>query len=81
MVSAHARSARDPVARLSVRQREVLALLAEGASNAAIARKLSVTERAVVQHCSNIYDQLGLYPSDDEHRRVLAVLRYLASQS
>jgi DNA-binding NarL/FixJ family response regulator len=81
MVAAHARSARDPVARLSVRQREVLALMAEGASNAAIARKLSITERAVVQHSSNIYDQLGLQPSDDEHRRVLAVLRYLASQS
>jgi DNA-binding NarL/FixJ family response regulator len=81
MVAAHARSARDPVARLSVRQREVLALMAEGASNAAIARKLSVTERAVVRHCSNIYDQLGLQLSDDEHRRVLAVLRYLASRS
>ncbi len=81
MVAAKARSASDPVARLSARQREVLALMAEGASNAAIARKLSVTERAVVQHCSNIYDQLGLQPSDDEHRRVLAVLRYLARRS
>jgi DNA-binding NarL/FixJ family response regulator len=81
MVAARARSDRDPVARLSARQREVLALMAEGASNAAIARKLSVSERAVVAHCSNIYGQLGFQPSDDEHRRVLAVLRYLASQS
>lgn len=71
---------RDPVARLSPRQREVLALLAEGASNAAIARELSITERAVKQHCSNIYDQLGLQPSDDKHRRVLAVIRFLTSE-
>jgi DNA-binding NarL/FixJ family response regulator len=69
----------DSVTRLSVRQCEVLALLAEGASNAAIARRLSITERAVVAHCSNIYDRLGLAISEDEHRRVLAVLRYLAS--
>lgn len=81
MVAAKARSARDPVARLSARQREVLALMAEGASNAAIARKLSITERAVVQHCSNIYSQLGLELSDDAHRRVLAVLHYLAQHS
>lgn len=73
-------SRRDPVARLSPRQLEVLALIAEGASNAAIARRLCVTERAVKQHCSNIYDSLGLQPSDDEHRRVLAVIRFLASK-
>ena len=64
---------------LSARQREVLALMAEGASNAAIARALSITERAVVRHSSNIYDQLGLVPSEDEHRRVVAVLCYLAA--
>jgi DNA-binding CsgD family transcriptional regulator len=80
-VAARARSARDAVGRLSTRQREVLALMAEGASNIAIARTLSITERAVVRHCSNIYDQLGLRPSGDEHRRVLAVLCYLAGQS
>lgn len=62
---------------LTVRQREVLALIAEGCSNAAIARRLTISEKAVVQHTSRIYDQLGLSPSDDGHRRVLAVIRYL----
>lgn len=66
------------VERLTPRQRDVLALLAEGRSNAAIANRLSISERAVVQHISNIYDQLGLRTGDDDHRRVLAVLRYLA---
>jgi DNA-binding CsgD family transcriptional regulator len=66
-----------PLIRLSDRQREVLALMAAGASNAAIGRKLSITERTVVQHCSNIYDLIGLRQSDDEHRRVLVVLWYL----
>ncbi len=69
------------VAGLTSRQRQVLALMAEGRSNTAIARKLSITERAVVQHVSRTYDQLGLAPSDDEHRRVLAVLRYLATDA
>jgi DNA-binding NarL/FixJ family response regulator len=55
----------------------VLALMAEGRSNASIAWTLTITERAVIQHASNIYDQLGLPPSDDDHRRVLAVIRYL----
>lgn len=63
--------------RLTDRQQQVLALMAEGCSNAAIARKLFVTERAVIQHVSNIYDQLGLAVSIDDHRRVLAVLCYL----
>ena len=66
--------------RLTTRQQEVLALMAEGRSNASIARALTITERAVIQHASNIYDQLGLPPSDDDHRRrrVLAVIRYLS---
>lgn len=63
--------------RLTPRQREVLALLAEGRSNAAIAARLVISEKAVVQHVSNIYDALGLPTRDDDHRRVLAVLRYL----
>ena len=63
---------------LTARQQEVLALIAQGRSNAAIARALSVTERAVVQHASRIYDLLGLPASGDDHRRVLAVLRDLA---
>jgi len=53
--------------------------MAEGRINAAIAHRLSVTEWAVVQHVSQIYDQLGLPVSDDDHRRVLAVIRYLGS--
>lgn len=63
--------------RLTARQLEVLTLMAEGRTNAAIARALTITERAVVGHASHLYDQLGLAPDGDDHRRVLAVLRYL----
>jgi DNA-binding NarL/FixJ family response regulator len=63
--------------RLTERQQEVLALMAQGRSNAAIARSLSVSEKAVVRHVSNIYDELGLPVAEDDHRRVLAVMRYL----
>lgn len=73
-----ARTHRDGLTRLTPRQHQVLALMAEGRSNAYIARTLVITERAVVQHVSRIYDELGLSPSDDDHRRVLAVTRYLA---
>lgn len=66
------------VERLTGRQRQVLALIAEGRTNGAIAERLGVTERAVVQHASNIYAELGLPDGADSHRRVLAVLRYLA---
>ena len=66
------------VDRLTDRQREVLALLAEGRSNAAIADRLGLKERGAVQHISNIYEVLGLDDDDDDHRRVLAVLRYLS---
>lgn len=62
---------------LTSRQREVLALMAEGRSNAAIARQLTITEKAVVNHTTRIYDQLGLAPSAEDHRRVLAVVRYM----
>jgi len=62
---------------LTVRQGEVLAPIAEGRTNPAIARRLRISEKAVVHHASHIYDQLGLVPSDDDHRRVLAVARYL----
>lgn len=77
MMVSRARAHNDAAARLTDRQQQVLALMAEGWNNSAIARKLSVTERTVVQHVSNTYDQLGLQVSDNEHRRVLAVLRYL----
>lgn len=62
---------------LTGRQLDVLALMAEGKSNAAIARTLSISEKMVVQHTSRIYHELGLPPSEDDHRRVLAVIRYL----
>jgi DNA-binding NarL/FixJ family response regulator len=68
----------DAIAGLTGRPRDVLALLAEGRSNAAIARRLVITEKAVVGHVSHIYEHLGLGPSEDDHRRVLAVLRYLS---
>jgi DNA-binding NarL/FixJ family response regulator len=65
------------LAALTAREREVLALMAEGRSNAAIAGVIVVSERAVEKHISNIFSKLGLAPSDADHRRVLAVLRYL----
>jgi DNA-binding NarL/FixJ family response regulator len=71
------RRARDPLARLSTREREVLALVAEGHSNAAIARTLVVSEAAVVKHIGNILTKLDLPPADDTNRRVLAVLAFL----
>lgn len=63
---------------LTPRQREVLALMAEGRSNGAIAERLTLTTKAVVRHVSHIYDTLGLEPTGEDHRRVLAVVRYLA---
>jgi DNA-binding NarL/FixJ family response regulator len=67
----------DPVDRLSPRRRETLALMAQGMSNARIAEELVVTEHAVARNISAIFDTLGLPPSSSEHRRVLAVIRYL----
>ena len=62
---------------LSPRERDVLGLMAEGRSNAAIAQRLVITERAVSKHTASIFIRLGLQPSDDDNRRVLAVLAYL----
>ncbi|MBX6769459.1 MAG: response regulator transcription factor, partial [Actinomadura rubrobrunea] len=67
----------DPLAALTPREHEVLALMAEGRSNAAIAEKLVVTEGAVEKHISNIFMKLGLQPAQGGHRRVMAVLTYL----
>ena len=68
---------REPLGTLTPRELEVLGLMAEGRSNAAIAGKMVVTERAVAKHTSNIFAKLNLPPSDDDNRRVLAVLAYL----
>jgi DNA-binding NarL/FixJ family response regulator len=73
-----ARNSRDePLGGLTPREREVLELMAEGRSNLAIAQRLVVTERAIAKHTSNIFLKLDLPPSDDDNRRVLAVLAYL----
>jgi DNA-binding NarL/FixJ family response regulator len=66
-----------PLGVLTQREREVLGQMAEGRSNGAIAGKLFVTEKAVSKHINNIFAKLGLPPSDDDNRRVLAVLAYL----
>ena len=73
----HART--EPVARLTPREREVLALMAEGRSNAAIAQRLFISEKAVSKHAAGIFGKLDLAPSDDDNRRVLAVLAYLGA--
>jgi len=69
----------DRLAVLTARERQVLALMAEGRSNTAIAATLVVSPRAVEKHIANIFTKLDLPPSDTDHRRVLAVLRYLES--
>lgn len=69
-----------PVASLTARQREVLALVAEGRSNGAIAASLVVSEKTVVNHLTSIYQALGLWLDEDSHRRVQAVLAYLSSR-
>jgi DNA-binding NarL/FixJ family response regulator len=70
---------KDPLARLSSREREVLGLMAEGRSNHAIASELVVSYGAVEKHVSNIFTKLDLPPTEHDHRRVLAVLRWLDS--
>jgi DNA-binding NarL/FixJ family response regulator len=69
----------DPLATLTPREREVLGLMAEGRSNSAIAGQLFVSEKAVEKHTSSIFTKLDLAPAAEDHRRVMAVLRYLRS--
>jgi len=73
-------SAQAPLQSLTPRERDVLALMAEGHTNAGIARRLWVSDRTVETHVANILSKLGLEPTDEMHRRVLAVLRYLESR-
>jgi DNA-binding NarL/FixJ family response regulator len=68
---------RGPVQSLTAREREVLGLMAEGRSNAAIARQLGITEKSVSKHTNSIFGKLGLAQSGDDNRRVLAVLAHL----
>jgi len=70
----------DQLGQLTWRERQVLALMAEGRSNKAIAEQLVVTEHTVEKHVKNIFATLGLPPSAEEHRRVMAVLTFLDSQ-
>ena len=70
----------DPLETLTPREQEVLGLMAEGRSNAAIAEAMVVTERAVEKHVTSIFTKLGLAPAPEDHRRVLAVLTYLRSR-
>jgi len=69
----------EPLGRLTTREREVLALMAEGRSNAAVASNMVVSEKAISKHIANIFVKLDLAPSDDDNRRVMAVLAYLNS--
>jgi DNA-binding NarL/FixJ family response regulator len=69
----------EPITTLSPREREVLELMAQGRSNAAIAQRLFISEKAVSKHSTSIFCKLGLDPSDDDNRRVLAVIAYLNS--
>ena len=73
------RSRDEPITWLSAREREVLALMAEGRSNTAIAQRLFITEKAVSKHTTSIFTKLGLAADQDDNRRVLAVLAYLNS--
>jgi DNA-binding NarL/FixJ family response regulator len=81
VISQLLRRRRDPLAALSAREQEVLALIASGHSNAAIARTLTVSEAAVEKHVGNIFAKLRLPQADDTNRRVLAVLAYLRGEA
>ncbi len=71
---------RDPLRELTPRERDVLGLMAEGRSNGGIAAALTVSESAVAKHVNNIFTKLALTQDDNDHRRVLAVLRYLGTR-
>jgi len=80
LVAARSRAASSPLTELTPREREVLALLAQGRNNAGIAAALSLTDRAVEKHINAIFSKLGVSEEPDVHRRVKAVLLYLAEK-
>jgi DNA-binding NarL/FixJ family response regulator len=80
LVAARSRATPSPLERLTPREREVLSLLAEGRSNAAVAEGLVLSERAVEKHINSIFAKLDLPETRDAHRRVKAVLLFLAEQ-
>jgi DNA-binding NarL/FixJ family response regulator len=77
LIGRRRRRPEGPLDRLTAREREVLALIAQGRSNAGVADDLVVTVAAVERHVTSIFDKLGLHQSPEQHRRVLAVLTYL----
>jgi len=77
LVSRREREARSPLAHLTEREREVLSLMAEGKNNAAIAKSLYLTDRAIEKHINSLFHKLGLSEEPDVHRRVMAVLTFL----
>src|SRR5688572_8070819 len=81
LVSARAKSAESPLARLTPREREILGEMAQGRNNASVAASLFLTERAVEKHINSIFSKLGLSEEKDVHRRVKAVLLFLSEGS
>ncbi|MEV0480801.1 MULTISPECIES: response regulator transcription factor [Streptomyces] len=79
LLGRHSRGEREPLSRLTERERQVLELMAEGRSNSAVANRLFISEKAVSKHSTSIFTKLELAPSEDDNRRVLAVLAYLMS--
>jgi DNA-binding NarL/FixJ family response regulator len=79
LLGRRSRGTREPLSGLTERERQVLELMAEGRSNSAIANRLFISEKAVSKHSTSIFTKLGLVPSDDDNRRVLAVLAHLMS--
>jgi DNA-binding NarL/FixJ family response regulator len=77
LIGSRRRRPEGPLDRLTPREREVLALIAQGRSNAGVAEDLVITVAAVERHITSIFDKLGLHQSPEQHRRVLAVLTYL----
>src|SRR6266536_3351763 len=80
LVAAKSRQSRSPLAQLTEREREVLEQMAQGKNNAAIARSLYLTERAIEKHINSLFHKLGLSEETEIHRRVVAVLTFVREQ-